>query len=210
MTEAARKIRLLMDLRREGVTDTRVLSAIELVPRENFVPETFQDRAYDNAALPIGHGQTISQPLVVALMTQALAIGPRMRVLEVGTGCGYQTAVLCGLARRVYSIELVRDLQIEAEKRLLGMRVTNFTMIAGDGAKGWADQAPFDRIIVTAAPKRLPQMLLDQLADDGIMVIPIGEALDDQWLECVTKREGRIERKRMFPVRFVPLISAAV
>ncbi|HEY1719639.1 MAG TPA: protein-L-isoaspartate(D-aspartate) O-methyltransferase [Magnetospirillaceae bacterium] len=210
MTEVARKIRLLMELRREGITDTRVLSAIERVPREQFIPDTFQDRAYDNAALPIGHGQTISQPLVVATMTQALEIGPRMRVLEVGTGCGYQTAVLCGLARRVYTIELVKELQAEAEKRLLAIRVTNFTAITGDGAKGWPDQAPFDRIIVTAAPKRVPHMLIDQLADDGIMVIPIGEALDDQWLECITKREGRVERKRMMPVRFVPLISAAV
>ncbi len=210
MTEAARKIRLLMELRREGVTDTRVLSALERVPREQFIPDTFQDRAYDNAALPIGHGQTISQPLVVALMTQALEIGPRMRVLEIGTGCGYQTAVLCGLCRRVYTIELHKELQAEAEKRLLALRLTNFTAIPGDGAKGWPDQAPFDRIIVTAAPKRLPQLLLDQLADDGIMVIPIGEQLDDQWLETVTKREGRVERKRMFPVRFVPLVSPFV
>ncbi len=137
MTEAARKIRLLMDLRREGIVDTRVLSAIERVPREQFIPDTFQDRAYDNAALPIGHGQTISQPLVVALMTQALEIGPRMRVLEIGTGCGYQTAVLCGLARRVYTIELHKELQAEAEKRLLALRITNFTAIPGDGAKGW-------------------------------------------------------------------------
>jgi protein-L-isoaspartate(D-aspartate) O-methyltransferase len=210
VTEAARKIRLLMELRREGVTDTRVLAALERVPREMFVPETFQDRAYDNAALPIGHGQTISQPLVVALMTQALEIGPRMRVLEIGTGCGYQTAVLCGLARRVYTIELVKELQVEAEKRLLALRLTNFTAMLGDGGKGWPDQAPFDRIIVTAAPKRLPPALVDQLAEGGIMVIPIGAELDDQWLERVTKIDGKIERKRMFPVRFVPLISPAV
>jgi protein-L-isoaspartate(D-aspartate) O-methyltransferase len=210
VTEAARKIRLLMELRREGVTDTRVLSAIERVPREQFIPDTFQDRAYDNTALPIGHGQTISQPLVVALMTQALEIGPRMRVLEIGTGCGYQTAVLCGLCRRVYTIELHKELQAEAEKRLLALRLTNFTAIPGDGAKGWPDQAPFDRIIVTAAPKRLPQTLLDQLADGGIMVIPIGAELDDQWLEVVKKHEGRVERKRLFPVRFVPLVSPFV
>ncbi len=210
MTEAARKIRLLMDLRREGITDTRVLSAIERVPREQFIPDTFQDRAYDNTALPIGHGQTISQPLVVALMTQALEIGPRMRVLEIGTGCGYQTAVLCGLARRVYTIELHRELQIEAEKRLLALRFTNFTAIPGDGAKGWPDQAPFDRIIVTAAPKREPQGLLDQLAHDVIMVNPIGPSLDDQWLECFKKKDGQVERKRMSQVRFVPLVSEAV
>jgi len=210
VTDAPRKIRLLMELRREGVTDTRVLAALERVPREQFVPDTFQDQAYDNTALPIGHGQTISQPLVVAMMTQALEVGPRMRVLEIGTGCGYQTAVLCGLARRVYTIELHRALQAEAEKRLLALRLTNFTAMAGDGARGWPEQAPFDRIIVTAAPKRLPAALIDQLADDGVMVIPLGPELDDQWLERISKKDGKLERKRMFPVRFVPLISAAV
>lgn len=199
-----------MELRREGVTDTRVLAALERVPREKFVTDTFQDQAYDNIALPIGHGQTISQPLVVAMMTEALEVGPRMRVLEVGTGCGYQTAVLCGLCRRVYTIELHRELQAEAEKRLLALRLTNFTAMAGDGARGWPEQAPFDRIIVTAAPKRLPTALVEQLADDGIMVIPVGAALDDQWLERVSKHEGKIERKRMSPVRFVPLISPLV
>ena len=199
-----------MELRREGVTDTRVLAALERVPREKFVTDTFQDQAYDNIALPIGHGQTISQPLVVAMMTEALEVGPRMRVLEVGTGCGYQTAVLCGLCRRVYTIELHRELQVEAEKRLLALRLTNFTAMAGDGARGWPEQAPFDRIIVTAAPKRLPANLVEQLADGGILVIPVGAELDDQWLERVSKLEGKIERKRMFPVRFVPLISPLV
>lgn len=208
MTEAARKIRLLMELRREGVTDTRVLAALERVPRELFVPDTFQDRAYDNSALPIGHGQTISQPYVVAMMTQALDVGPRMRVLEIGTGSGYQTAVLCGLCRRVYTIERHKEMLAEAEKRLLSLRLTNFTAMPGDGARGWPEQAPFDRIIVTAAPKKTPTALIDQLDEGGIMVIPVGAELDDQWLEKLTKREGKIERERMFPVRFVPLITA--
>ena len=209
MTEVARTIRLLMELRREGINDTRVLSAIERVPREKFVPDTFQDRAYDNSALPIGHGQTISQPLIVAMMTQALEVGPRMRVLEIGTGSGYQTAVLCGLCRRVYTIEQHKGLLAEAEKRLLDLRLTNFTAIAGDGARGWPDQAPFERIIVTAAPRKIPTALIDQLADDGIMIIPVGAELEDQWLERVRKRDGKIERDRMAPVRFVPLVTAA-
>jgi len=209
VTEAARKIRLLMELRREGISDTRVLSAIEQVPREKFVPETFQDRAYDNSALPIGHGQTVSQPLIVALMTQALEVGPRMRVLEIGTGSGYQTAVLCHLCRRVYTIELHRPLQAEAEKRLAELRLSNYTAIAGDGAKGWPDQAPFERIIVTAAPKKVPSMLLDQLAEDGIMVIPVGAELEDQWLEVIKKQGGKFTSARLAPVRFVPLVTAA-
>jgi protein-L-isoaspartate(D-aspartate) O-methyltransferase len=209
VTEAARKIRLLMELRREGINDTRVLSAIERVPRENFVPDTFQDRAYDNSALPIGHGQTVSQPLIVAMMTQALEVGPRMRVLEIGTGSGYQTAVLCQLCRRVYTIELHKELQAEAEKRLLEMRLSNFTAMVGDGARGWPEQAPFERIIVTAAPRKVPTALLDQLSDDGILVIPVGAALDDQWLEVLKKRDGKIERQRLAPVRFVPLVTAA-
>jgi len=209
VTEAARKIRLLMELRREGINDTRVLSAIERVPRELFVPDTFQDRAYDNSALPIGHGQTISQPIVVAMMTQALEIGPRMRVLEIGTGSGYQTAVLCHLCRRVYTIELHKQLQADAEKRLLELRLTNFTAMAGDGARGWPDQAPFERIIVTAAPRKVPTTLIDQLADDGIMVIPVGPALDDQWLEVIKKRDGKLTSERLAPVRFVPLVTAA-
>jgi len=209
VTEAARKIRLLMELRREGITDVNVLSAMERVPREQFVPDTFQDRAYDNSALPIGHGQTISQPYVVALMTQALEIGARMRVLEIGTGSGYQTAVLCGLCRRVYTIEQHKPLLAEAEKRLLALRFTNFTAMPGDGARGWPEQAPFDRIIVTAAPRKVPEALLDQLADDGIMIVPVGAALDDQWLERLKKKDGKVERDRMIPVRFVPLVTAA-
>jgi protein-L-isoaspartate(D-aspartate) O-methyltransferase len=209
VTEAARKIRLLMELRREGISDTRVLSALERVPREMFVPDTFQDRAYDNAALPIGHGQTVSQPLIVAMMTQALEVGPRMRVLEIGTGSGYQTAVLCQLCRRVYTIELHKELQAEAEKRLLELRFSNFTAIVGDGARGWPDQAPFERIIVTAAPRRVPTALLDQLAEDGVMVLPVGAELDDQWLEVVKKRDGKVQQQRLAPVRFVPLVTAA-
>jgi len=211
MTSARTRDRLVQRLREQGITNLSVLDRVRNVPRHIFVDEALGSRAYEDTALPIGFGQTISQPYIVARMTEALLEGGAVdNVLEVGTGCGYQTAVLCGLCRRVYTIELHRPLQVEAEKRLLSLRLTNFTGMAGDGARGWPEQAPFDRIIVTAAPKRLPPALIDQLADDGVMVIPIGAELDDQWLERVTKRDGQIERKRMFPVRFVPLVSAAI
>ena len=156
MSLEARKIRLVMELRRQGVTDKAVLSAIERVPRELFVPATFHDQAYENTALPIGHGQTISQPAVVAYMTQALELGPRMKVLEVGTGCGYQAAVLARLCRRVYTVERHRELRREAEARFAELRIRNITSRWGDGTKGWTEQAPFDRIIVTAGAPQVP------------------------------------------------------
>ena len=144
MSEPANKIRLLMELRRAGITDTDVLSAIERVPREVFIPEAFQDRAYEDTALPIARGQTISQPYVVAYMTAALQVTKRMRVLEIGTGSGYQAAVLSHLARRVFTIERQRDLLIEAEKLFERLRLTNITVRYGDGFKGWPEAAPFD------------------------------------------------------------------
>src|SRR6202040_2812840 len=153
---ATKKVRLIMELRALGVTDTRVLGAIERVPREAFLPDTFRDRAYENVALPVGHGQTISQPLVVAHMTEALEVGERHKVLEIGTGSGYQTAVLARLCRRVFTIERHRALLKEAEKRGAELRLHNVTSRFGDGTKGWPEQAPFDRIIVTAAAPELP------------------------------------------------------
>ncbi|TAN58939.1 MAG: protein-L-isoaspartate O-methyltransferase, partial [Rhodospirillales bacterium] len=143
MTVSSRKIRLLMELRAGGVIDTKVLSAIELTPRELFVENNFQDQAYDNNALPIGCGQTISQPLIVGLMTQALEVGDRMKVLEIGTGSGYQTAILSKLARRVYTMERHRPLLKQAEERFRQLRLHNITSLAGDGFKGWPEQAPF-------------------------------------------------------------------
>src|SRR5439155_827772 len=156
MSLAARKIRLIMTLRRSGITDTAVLAAIERIPREAFVPPSFLDQAYENRALPIGLGQTLSQPQVVALMTQALAVRPRHKVLEIGTGSGYQAAVLSRLARRVYSIERHRPLLREAERRFTELRLHNITTIAGDGNLGWREQAPFDRIILPAAATASP------------------------------------------------------
>ncbi len=207
MNLEAGKIRLIMDLRREGILDTRVLGAIERVPREMFVPPDLVERAYENVALPIGHDQTISQPLVVAAMTAKLDVGPRMKLLEIGTGSGYQTAVLAPLCRRLYTIERNRSLFHESEIRLKALGLSNVITWLGDGNRGWPEQAPFDRIMVTAAAPELPMNLVDQLAIGGLMVIPIGAAPDDQELVCITRTADGFEQERMFAVRFVPLVA---
>jgi protein-L-isoaspartate(D-aspartate) O-methyltransferase len=206
MSLAARKIRLIMALRRSGITDTAVLGAIERIPRENFVPEAFHDQAYEDRALPIGQGQTISQPQIVAVMTQALALTSRHKVLEIGTGSGYQTAVLSRLARRVYTVERHWQLLKEAEQRLAELRIHNVTAIAGDGMKGWPAQAPFDRIILTAAAAEPPEVLLAQLAMDGVMVLPIGPERGDQELIKVHNAESGVKTEKLCDVRFVPLL----
>jgi protein-L-isoaspartate(D-aspartate) O-methyltransferase len=206
MTLAARKIRLIMSLRQSGITDTKVLSAIERVPRELFVSEPFVDQAYEDRALPIGLGQTLSQPQVVALMTQALTVRSRDKVLEIGTGSGYQTAVLSRLCRRVYSIERHKELLQAAERRFLELRRHNITTRCGDGTIGWKEQAPFDRIIVTAASEEPPAPLVAQLAMSGIMIVPIGPRRGDQVLMRFTRTEGGLEGERLAAVRFVPLI----
>lgn len=204
---AARKIRLIMKLRRSGITDSDVLSAIELVPREYFIPATFHDQAYEDIALPIGMGQTISQPMIVAMMTQALKLNDRHKVLEIGTGSGYQAAVLAKLCRRVYTIERHRPLLEKAEERLTGLRIYNYTAKAADGMLGWKEQAPFDRIIVTAAARTdVPQPLLDQLAPEGIMIIPVGEN-GGQYIYRITRTgNADFDCEQLSPVRFVPLL----
>ena len=208
MSEAVPKVlRLLMELRGLGVSDARVLGALERVPRELFVPAAFKDQVYENVALPIGHGQTISQPLVVALMTEALEVGERHKVLEIGTGSGYQTAVLARLCRRVFSIERHRALLKEAEKRFAELRLHNVTSRFGDGTKGWPEQAPFDRIIVTAAAAELPVKLLDNLAEGGVLVAPVGEERRDQRLIRIRRKEGETVTEDLGPVRFVPLVA---
>ncbi len=209
MTLEANKIRLVMELRRQGITDTRVLGAIERVPREAFVPGTFRDRAYENVALPIGHGQTISQPAVVGYMTQELDLGERMKVLEIGTGSGYQAAVLARLCRRLYTIERHRDLLAAAEGRFRGLRIGNITARAGDGSRGWPEQAPFERILVTAAAADVPPVLIDQLAVGGVMVVPIGAGGDesDQRLSRVRRTEAGAETDDLGPIRFVSLVD---
>lgn len=209
MSTETRKIRLLMDLRNAGVSDTRVLSAIERTPRETFVEETFVDQAYANQALPINCGQTISQPLVVGLMTQALEIGERQKVLEIGTGSGYQAAILAKLARRVYTIERHRDLLADAERRFKALNLHNITTMVGDGYKGWPGQQPFDRILVTAAARIVPPDLVAQLSDEGgIMVLPVGDVGGlNQEVIRVRKDGTQFKSERLFPVRFVPLVQ---
>ncbi|HSE78256.1 MAG TPA: protein-L-isoaspartate(D-aspartate) O-methyltransferase [Alphaproteobacteria bacterium] len=207
MTTPNHRIRLVMELRASGVSDTAVLAAIERVPREMFVPTAFRDRAYENAALPIGHGQTLSQPSVVGLMTQALELGARMKVLEIGTGSGYQTAVLARLCRRVYTIERHKELLIEAEQRFRALKLHNVTTRVGDGWLGWPEQAPFDRIIVTAAPPELPRELLDQLRDGGFLVAPIGAEKRLQTLVRVRRGAHGFAREEIAAVRFVPMVE---
>ena len=206
MTLEARKIRMIMELRSCGITDTRVLAAIERVPRELFVPEPFLDQAYENVALPIGHGQTLSQPVVVARMTEALELGERMKLLEIGTGSGYQAAILARLCRRLYTIERHRGLLAEAERRFAALHLRNITTNSGDGSRGWPAQAPFDRIILTAAAAVLPESLLQQVKLGGIMVLPLGSRHGEQRLLQVRRLPEGYETKDMGSVRFVPLI----
>ncbi len=209
MSQDPRAAGLIAVLREQGITDQAVLDALARVPRELFVPPTFQDHAYDNTALPIGHGQTVSQPLVVAMMTAALNLNHRSKVLEIGTGSGYQTAVLARIARRVYSIERHHELLCDAEARLKQLRVRNVETLAGDGSLGWPDHAPFDRIIVTAAAdEAVPPALVEQLGPSGIMVVPVAHsAIDQRLLRLARARDGSIETTDLGGVRFVPLVS---
>ena len=203
------KIRLIMELRREGIRDLRVLNAVERVPREQFVPETFREHAYENRALPIESGQTISQPFVVAFMTAALDLTDRHKVLEIGTGSGYQTAILAQLCRRVYTVERHHALLIEADRRFQDLNISTVVTRLGDGAAGWPKQAPFDRIIVTAAAPEIPYGLAEQLCDGGIMVIPIGPENGNQDLIRLLRDGDRFESTAILPVRFVPLVTKA-
>jgi protein-L-isoaspartate(D-aspartate) O-methyltransferase len=204
---APRVLRLLMELRGAGVGDARVLGAIERVPRELFVPPAFRDRAYENVALPIGHAQTISQPLVVAKMTEALEVGERHKVLEIGTGSGYQTAVLAKLCRRVFTMERHRALLKEAERRFAELKLHNVTTRFGDGTKGWPEQAPFDRIMVTAAATTLPTNLLDSLAEGGVLVAPVGRERREQRMMRVRRTNGQFATEDLGSVLFVPLVA---
>lgn len=196
-----------MELRRMGITDTRVLSAIETIPREAFVAEPFLDQAYENIALPIGYNQTLSQPYIVAYMSEALNVGERMKVLEVGTGSGYQGLVLARLCRRLYTIERFKPLLQQAEERFQAMKQTNIVSRLGDGTKGWPEQAPFERIMVTACAADVPPALADQLSVGGIMVVPVGEDSSGQWLLKVTRHEDHFNVEELLEVRFVPLID---
>ena len=189
-----------------GIDNPRVLEVMGKVPRHEFVPEDLRDHAYDDGPLPIGFGQTISQPYVVAFMTQKLEPQPSDRVLEVGTGSGYQAAVLAGLVKEVYSIEIVPELakRAEADLKRLGYKNVHVHVRAGDGYKGWPEAAPFDAIIVTCAPEDVPKPLIAQLKDGGRMIIPIGPAWDQQ-LVLLRKQGDHLEKRAVLPVRFVPM-----
>ncbi len=200
------KAQLIMTLRGMGIVDADVLSAIEQVPREMFVARALQAHAYENASLPIAMDQTISQPYIVAIMSAALQLTGRERVLEIGTGSGYQAAILSFLCRRVYSIERLRPLLVDADNRLREIRVTNVTTRLGDGARGWPEAAPFDRIILTCAPPVIPDMLLNQLKIGGIMVAPVGRERNQQ-LVTIRHSEAGFEEATLLPVKFVPLVE---
>ncbi len=192
-----------------GVTDARVLAAMRKVSRQDFVPPDMKDRAYVDSPLPIGHGQTISQPYIVAFMTAALNLKGNEKVLEIGTGSGYQAAVFAELAKEVYSIEIVKPLGELAAKALADAGYQNVRVRIGDGYRGWPQAAPFDAIMVTCAPDEIPQPLIDQLAEGGRMIIPVGGQGAPQELVLLTKKAGRIERVKVLPVRFVPMTGEA-
>lgn len=205
-----RPIALVMELRGQGITDQRVLSAIERTPRELFVEEPFQPTAYENIALPIACGQTISQPYIVAYMTEALEVESRHRVLEIGTGSGYQAAVLAPLCRMVYTVERHRPLLKAAEGRFSTLNLHNIVVRHGDGSSGWAEQAPFDRILITAAVSEIPPALIAQLRPSGILVAPLSgpDAFEriSQYLVKIIRTDGGITRRDLIPVAFVPML----
>lgn len=212
IAEQTKKIRLVMTLRTAGIQDTNVLGAIERVPREHFIPEAMMDKAYEDMAVPIGLGQTISQPFVVAKMTEALELNDRHKVLEIGTGTGYQACVLSKICRRVYTIERHKPLHQEAERNFDALGMRNVTALCGDGMKGWPtihgiDQAPFDRIIVTAAAREKPPTeLIEQLKVGGIMIAPVGEAGSQMLKRYKKEADDTWSIQDIMPVRFVPLL----
>jgi len=207
MSNETAKVKLIMDLRARGIRSTSVLEAIETTPREKFVADPFVDQAYADQSLPISCGQTISQPYIVAYMTEQLNLNDRSLVLEVGTGSGYQAAVLSKMCRRVFTLERYRTLSMKARHLFEELSLRNITTIIGDGFKGWPQQAPFDHIIVTASPRKVPTALIDQLAVGGVMIIPLNQGLSNQALYKVTKTENGFEQQKLIDVRFVPMLE---
>ena len=205
---AARRKMVERQFRGRDIADEKILDVMGRVPRHRFVPENLQDDAYEDYPLPIGHGQTISQPYIVALMTQLVRPKPQCRALDIGTGSGYQAAILAELCKEVYSIEIVEPLADEARKRLDGLGYKNVKVRTGDGYRGWPEKAPFDVIVVAAAPEHVPQPLIEQLSPGGRLVIPVGD-FSQQLLVIEKKRDGSIERKSVAPVRFVPMTGEA-
>ncbi|MGX5201721.1 protein-L-isoaspartate(D-aspartate) O-methyltransferase [Aliikangiella sp. IMCC44632] len=211
MTSQRTRSRLIQRLRDKGIVEEKVLRVMETIPRHIFIDEAMSHRAYEDTSLPIGMGQTISQPYIVARMTELLVMSGKMNdVLEIGTGCGYQTSVLSGVSRRVYTIERILPLQKQAIERFKLLNLHNVTHRHGDGYLGWEDQSPFDAIIVTAAPDQVPQALIDQLAVGGRMVIPVTMKNGDQQLHLLEKDEEGISSMVVEEVKFVPLLGGTI
>jgi protein-L-isoaspartate(D-aspartate) O-methyltransferase len=206
-TSETRKAKLIMGLRSQSITDPAVLTAMERTPRDLFTPALFKERAWEDSALPIACGQTISQPYIVGLMTQALMVDPRARVLEIGAGSGYQTAVLARIARLVYTVERYRTLLKEAEARFKTLGLLNIVTRFGDGGEGWPEQAPFDRILVTAAAPSEPKTLLRQLKPAGVLVAPIGKGPVQKLMRYAGDGAGAYLAEVLCEVRFVPLLD---
>ncbi len=207
MIPASKKIRLILELRQAGILDTALLAAMETVPRDQFVPAAFRDRAYEDIALPISEGQTISQPLIVGKMLQAMDLNDRVKILEIGTGSGYQTMILSHLCRRVYTVERHRSLLREAELRFEAMGRHNITTRVGDGWLGWPEQTPFTHIVVSAAAVEIPAALTEQLAIGGVMIVPVGNERREQRIMKIVRSETGIEADDIGPVRFLPLVA---
>ena len=206
--EIKRKIMVEDQIKRRGVEDKLVLKAIQKVEREKFVPEKYRDLAYTDGPLPIGHKQTISQPYIVAYMTEQLHLKKEHTVLEIGTGSGYQAAILGEIAKEVYTIEIIPELAASAGSLLKKLNYKNIDVRTGDGYKGWPEKAPFDRIIVTAAPEEIPEELVDQLANNGRMILPVGENELSQYLWVIKKnKKGVVTKEKILPVRFVPMVK---
>tara|TARA_B100000315_G_scaffold87627_1_gene80437 strand:- start:206 stop:823 length:618 start_codon:yes stop_codon:yes gene_type:complete len=200
------KAMVVNQLRKRGIIDTAVLDAMTAVPRHRFVSRIYRSMAYTDNPLPIGHGQTISQPYVVALMTQLLQVDQKHKVLEIGTGCGYQTAILSILSKKVITIEVLSSLSTKSQKQLTKFGYKNVDFHCADGKNGWSKEAPYDRILVSAAPETMPEVLIEQLAPNGYMVIPVG-SLYDQFIHIITKdKNEQVHIKKSTPVRFVPLV----
>lgn len=208
MTSRRTRLRLVQRLRDAGIVSDRVLEVLGQVPRHIFLDEALSHRAYEDTSLPIGYGQTLSQPYIVARMTELLLVHQPRRVLELGTGSGYQTTVLSQVFPEIYSVERIRPLQDRARDRLRQLQIRNVFLKHADGGMGWPDRGPFDGIIVTAAPVEVPQELLDQLADGGVLIAPVGE--ENQVLVEIIRKGNSFKRRDLEPVRFVPLLGGVV
>ena len=204
-----RKIRLTLELREAGISNTKVLSAIEKIPRENFIPKNFRNQSYENIALPIGNNQTISQPYIVALMTQSLELTNQHKILELGTGTGYQSSILSLLSRRVYTIERIKSLLITAENNFKKLKITNIVSKHADGNLGWKEQIPFDRVIFTAATKEISETIINHIKDNGIIVAPM-ITNNNQVLTKFVKKKNKLNSEKISDVLFVPNVSGVI